>query len=142
MEHPIEFFSEDIDFELDNADQISDWIADIIEEHEQELSNLTYVFCSDDYLHQINVEYLDHDTLTDIITFNNADEDGIVEGDVFISVDRVRDNASDLGVPFQDELHRVIIHGVLHLLGYKDKSKEDAELMRKQEDSSLSLRKF
>ncbi|MHA6248593.1 rRNA maturation RNase YbeY [Pontibacter sp. CAU 1760] len=142
MEHPIEFFSEDIDFELDNADQISDWIADIIEEHEQELNNLTYVFCSDDYLHQINVEYLDHDTLTDIITFNNADEDGIVEGDVFISVDRVRDNAFDLGVPFHDELHRVIIHGVLHLLGFKDKSDVDAELMRKQEDSSLSLRKF
>jgi probable rRNA maturation factor len=142
MEHPIEFFSEDIDFELDNADQISDWIADIIEAHEQELSNLTYVFCSDDYLHQINVEYLDHDTLTDIITFNNADEDGIVEGDVFISVDRVRDNASELQIPFHDELHRVIIHGVLHLLGFKDKSEEDAELMRKQEDSSLSLRKF
>ncbi|GAA4423713.1 rRNA maturation RNase YbeY [Pontibacter saemangeumensis] len=142
MEHPIEFFSEDIEFELDNPDQVSEWIATIVAQHGQELNNLTYVFCSDDYLHHINVEYLDHDTLTDIITFNNADEDGIVEGDVFISVDRVRDNATELGTSFTDELHRVIIHGVLHLLGFSDKSEEDEALMRKQEDSSLSLRKF
>jgi len=142
MEHPIEFFSEDIEFELDNPDQVSEWIATVIEQHGQELSNLTYVFCSDDYLHQINVEYLDHDTLTDIITFNNADEDGTVEGDIFISVDRVRDNSTELGTSFEDELHRVIIHGVLHLLGFSDKSEEEEALMRKQEDSSLSLRKF
>lgn len=142
MDHPIEFFSEDIEFELNNPEQISEWIATVIEYHEHELSNLTYIFCSDDYLHEINVEYLDHDTLTDIITFNNADEDGIVEGDIFISVDRVRDNANDHSTSFDDELHRVIIHGVLHLLGFKDKSKEEEVLMRKEEDSSLSLRKF
>ena len=142
MEHPIEFFSEDVDFELSNPEQVSHWIADIVEQHDFELSNLTYVFCSDDYLHQINVEYLDHDTLTDIITFNNADEEGIIEGDVFISIDRVRDNASDLGTVFEDELHRVIIHGVLHLLGYKDKTEEQEAQMRKEEDSCLSLRKF
>ncbi|WP_162054175.1 rRNA maturation RNase YbeY [Pontibacter pamirensis] len=142
MEHPIEFFSEDIDFELKNPDQVSKWIASVIEQHEQELSSLTYVFCSDDYLHQINVEYLDHDTLTDIITFNNADEEGIIEGDIFISVDRVRDNSVELGISFDDELHRVIIHGVLHLLGFRDKTEEEEGLMRKQEDSSLSLRKF
>ena len=142
MEHPIEFFSEDIAFELDNPDQVSEWIATVIAQHGQELSGLTYVFCSDDYLHQINVEYLDHDTLTDIITFNNADIEGTVEGDVFISIDRVRENSSDLGTSFRDELHRVIIHGVLHLLGFTDKSEEEEALMRKQEDSSLSLRKF
>ena len=142
MEHPIEFFSEDIEFELDNPEHVSEWIATTITQHGQELSNLTYVFCSDDYLHQINVEYLNHDTLTDIITFNNADEEGIVEGDIFISIDRVRDNSRDLGTSFQDELHRVIIHGVLHLLGFTDKSEEEKALMRKQEDSSLSLRKF
>ncbi|RDV14394.1 rRNA maturation RNase YbeY [Pontibacter diazotrophicus] len=142
MEHPIEFFSEDIDFELKNPDQVSEWIATVIEQHGQELSSLTYVFCSDDYLHQINVEYLDHDTLTDIITFNNADEEGIIEGDIFISVDRVRDNSVELGISFDDELHRVIIHGVLHLLGFRDKTEEEEGLMRKQEDSSLSLRKF
>ncbi|AKD02812.1 rRNA maturation RNase YbeY [Pontibacter korlensis] len=142
MDLPIEFFSEDIDFELNNPEQVSEWIADVIDHHGQELSGLTYIFCSDDYLHEINVEYLDHDTLTDIITFNNADFEGIIEGDIFISVDRVRDNATDHGTTFEDELHRVIIHGVLHLLGFKDKTKEQEALMRKEEDSSLSLRKF
>jgi probable rRNA maturation factor len=142
MEHPIEFLSEDVEFELNNPDKVSEWISTVIDQHGQELEGLTYIFCSDDYLHDINVEYLDHDTLTDIITFNNADTEGTVEGDIFISIDRIRDNATDLGIPFDDELHRVIIHGVLHLLGFKDKTKEEEELMRKQEDSSLSLRKF
>ena len=142
MEYPIEFFSEDKDFELNNQEQVSEWIATVIERHEQELSNLTYVFCSDNYLHQMNVEYLNHDTLTDIITFNNADEKGVIEGDIFISVDRVRDNSETIGTSFEDELHRVIIHGALHLLGFRDKSEEEERLMRKQEDSSLSLRNF
>ncbi|MCC9135675.1 rRNA maturation RNase YbeY [Pontibacter silvestris] len=142
MDLPIEFFSEDIEFTLQNQDQISEWIATIVEQHDHDLVNLTYIFCSDDYLHEINVEYLFHDTLTDIITFNNADEDGTVEGDIFISIDRVRDNSTSLGTNFEDELHRVIIHGVLHLLGFKDKTKEEETLMRKEEDSSLSLRKF
>ncbi|PVY40474.1 rRNA maturation RNase YbeY [Pontibacter virosus] len=142
MDHLIEFFSEDIDFSLENPEQISDWIADIVEQHEHELVGLTYIFCSDDYLHQINVEYLDHDTLTDIITFDNADIEGTIEGDVFISIDRVRDNAATHGTSFHDELHRVLIHGVLHLLGFKDKTPEQEVAMRKLEDSSLSLRKF
>ena len=142
MDHPIEFHSEDVDFSLSNPEQVSDWIASIIEQHEFELACLTYIFCSDDYLHQINVEYLDHDTLTDIITFDNADEEGVIEGDIFVSIDRVHDNAKTLGIPFEDELHRVLIHGVLHLLGFKDKTDEQEALMRKQEDSSLSLRKF
>jgi probable rRNA maturation factor len=142
MDHPIEFFSEDIEFSLDNPEQISNWIADIIEQHEQELVTLTYIFCSDEYLHQINVEYLDHDTLTDIITFDNADMEGTIEGDIFISIDRVRDNAATHNTSFEDELHRVIIHGVLHLLGFKDKTTEQEATMRKLEDSSLSLRKF
>ncbi|MFT2009689.1 rRNA maturation RNase YbeY [Pontibacter sp. 13R65] len=142
MDHPIEFVSEDIDFSLANPDKVSDWIATVIEQNEQELESLTYIFCSDDYLHQINLEYLDHDTLTDIITFNNADEEGTIEGDVFVSIDRVRDNAATLGTTFEDELHRVIIHGVLHLLGFKDKTDKQAALMRQQEDSCLSLRKF
>jgi probable rRNA maturation factor len=142
MDHPIEFYSEDLDFSLSNPEQVADWIASIIEQHEFELVGLTYVFCSDEYLHQMNVEYLDHDTLTDIITFDNADEEGTVEGDIFVSIDRVRDNAQTLGIPFEDELHRVLIHGVLHLLGFKDKTDEQEALMRKQEDSCLSLRKF
>ncbi|MBB6609580.1 rRNA maturation RNase YbeY [Pontibacter sp. Tf4] len=142
MDHPIEFYSEDVEFSLSNPEQVADWIASIVEQHEYELANLTYIFCSDDYLHQINVEYLDHDTLTDIITFDNADEEGVIESDIFVSIDRVRDNAQTLGIPFEDELHRVLIHGVLHLLGYKDKTEEQEAQMRKQEDSCLSLRKF
>ncbi len=142
MDHPIEFHSEDIEFSLSNPEQIADWIASVIEQHDHELANLTYIFCSDDYLHQINVEYLDHDTLTDIITFDNADEEGVVESDIFVSIDRIRDNAQSLNIPFEDELHRVLIHGVLHLLGFKDKTEEQEALMRKQEDSCLSLRKF
>jgi probable rRNA maturation factor len=142
MDHPIEFYNEDVEFSLSNPEQVSDWIASIIEQHDYELAGLTYIFCSDEYLHQINVEYLDHDTLTDIITFDNADEEGTVEGDIFVSIDRVRDNAQTLGIPFEDELHRVLIHGVLHLLGFKDKTDEQEALMRKQEDSCLSLRKF
>jgi probable rRNA maturation factor len=142
MDHPIEFYSEDVEFSLSNPDKVVNWIADIIEQHEFELVSLTYIFCSDDYLHQINVEYLDHDTLTDIITFDNADEEGIVEGDIFVSIDRIRDNAHNLNIPFEDELHRVLIHGVLHLLGFKDKTEEQETLMRQKEDSCLSLRKF
>jgi probable rRNA maturation factor len=142
MDHQIEFFSEDIEFSLDNPEQISDWIADVIEQNDQELVSLTYIFCSDEYLHQINLEYLDHDTLTDIITFDNADIEGTIEGDIFISIDRVRDNAATHSTSFEDELHRVIIHGVLHLLGFKDKTPEQEATMRKLEDSSLSLRKF
>lgn len=142
MDHPIEFYSEDVEFSLSNPEQVADWIASVIEQHEYELADLTYIFCSDDYLHQINVEYLDHDTLTDIITFDNADEEGIIESDIFVSIDRVRDNAQTLGIPFEDELHRVLIHGILHLLGYKDKTEEQEALMRKHEDSCLSLRKF
>jgi probable rRNA maturation factor len=142
MDHQIEFFSEDIDFSLADEDKISEWISSVIKEHGQELSTLTFIFCSDDYLHEINLEYLDHDTLTDIITFDNADEEGIIEGDIFISIDRVKDNAVTIGTSFNDELHRVIIHGVLHLLGFEDKNDEAQALMRKQEDSCLSLRKF
>lgn len=142
MDHKIEFFSEDIDFSLLNPDKVSDWISSIIQEHGQELTSLTFIFCSDDYLHDINVEYLDHDTLTDIITFDNADEEGTIEGDIFVSIERVKDNAATIGTSFTDELHRVLIHGVLHLLGYDDKNDEAQTLMRKQEDSCLSLRKF
>lgn len=142
MSYPIEYFSEDIDFSLNNSEQVSAWIAAIIAQHEQELESLTYIFCSDDYLHNMNVAYLDHDTLTDIITFDTAEEEGTIEGDVFVSIDRVRDNAAEMGTSFDDELHRVIIHGVLHLLGFTDKSEAEELRMRKEEDSSLSLRKF
>jgi rRNA maturation RNase YbeY len=93
------------------------------------MGNLNYIFCSDNYLHQINVEYLDHDTLTDIITFDNSEEEETIEGDIFVSVERVEDNAKDLNVQFDDEILRVLAHGLLHLCGYDDHTdEEEAEM--------------
>jgi rRNA maturation RNase YbeY len=139
---PIEFITEDIEFSLINQDKVTDWINRIILKHDYELENLTYIFCSDEYLHQINLEYLDHDTYTDIITFNNADLDGIIESDIFISIERVTENAQQLNTNFVDELHRVMIHGILHLLGFDDKTPELKREMQQEEDLSLSLRNF
>ncbi|MBF9223921.1 rRNA maturation RNase YbeY [Hymenobacter sp. BT662] len=130
------------EFELSDAEELIGWIERVASVHEHRIVQLTYIFCSDDYLHQLNVEYLDHDTLTDVITFDNSDDADILEGDIFISVERVRDNAQDLGVSFRDELHRVMIHGVLHLLGYHDKDLLSQTAMRKKEDDCLSLRTF
>ncbi len=139
----IEFMVEDApEFELSDAEELIGWIERVAAVHEHRIVQLTYIFCSDDYLHQLNVEYLDHDTLTDVITFDNSDDADIIEGDVFISVERVRDNAQDLGVSFRDELHRVMIHGVLHLLGYHDKDLLSQTAMRAKEDHCLSLRTF
>lgn len=142
MSEHIQFISEEVDFELTQADELENWITQIIAEHNFILQNLTYIFCSDDYLHEINLTYLHHDTLTDIITFNNADDEQTIEGDIFISIDRVRDNASQLNLSFEEELHRVLIHGVLHLLGYDDKDTLAENEMRAKEDYCLSLRKF
>lgn len=142
VELPIEFLYEDTDFILEEQPEIIGWIQQVVTAHQYQLENLTFVFCSDPYLHQVNVEFLNHDTLTDIITFDNADDSDVIEGDVFISVDRVRENAGVFNVSFRDELHRVIIHGVLHLLGYKDKELLSRTAMRHREDTFLSLRSF
>ena len=138
----IEFLVEDVDFKVADAEELTSWIERVAEVHEYEIVQLTYIFCSDEYLHKVNVEYLDHDTYTDVITFDNADDADIIEGDIFISVDRVRENAVTHGVSFRDELHRVMIHGVLHLLGYADKDLLSQTAMRKKEDDCLSLRTF
>ncbi|GAA3938051.1 rRNA maturation RNase YbeY [Hymenobacter algoricola] len=140
--HGIEFLVEDVDFELAEAESLISWIERIAKVHEHDIVQLTYIFCSDEYLHRVNVEYLDHDTYTDVITFDNADDADIIEGDIFISVERVRENAQQLGLAFPDELHRVMIHGVLHLLGYADKDLLSQTAMRKKEDYCLSLRTF
>ena len=138
----IEFLVEDVAFELSDAEDLTSWIERVAAVHEHKIVQLTYIFCSDEYLHKVNVEYLDHDTYTDVITFDNADDADIIEGDIFISVDRVRENAQIHGVKFRDELHRVMIHGVLHLLGYADKDLLSQTAMRKKEDDCLSLRTF
>ena len=128
---------EDIDFYLAHEAPLSIWIEKAIEAEGYELGSISYIFCSDEYLHQMNVEYLEHDTLTDVITFPyNHDP---IEGDIFISIDRVKDNAQDLGVPFEIELHRVMIHGVLHLCGYSDETDEEEGEMRAKEDAYLKV---
>ncbi|WP_339784280.1 rRNA maturation RNase YbeY [uncultured Imperialibacter sp.] len=135
----ITFFSEDVSFKLSSPNKVRRWIKEVILLEKHTLSEISYIFCSDDYLHNMNVQYLNHDTLTDIITFDNSEEEDQIEGDIFISVDRVKENATQLNLPFDTELHRVMIHGILHLCGYKDKTSADNDLMRKKEDACLSL---
>ena len=126
------------DFSFDNEDNYSTWLSSIVSSEGKDLGELTYVFCDDEYLHKMNVDYLNHDTLTDIITFDYC-EGSIVSGDVFVSVERVKENAIDFNVPFVDELLRVMAHGTLHLCGYKDKSEDDVVLMRSKEDEKIKL---
>ena len=137
---PIQFFSEETDFILGQQSAITDWIKNIISREDKSLRQINFILCSDDYLHKINIEYLDHDTLTDIITFPYCDPPNI-HSDIFISVERVEDNAKKFSTSFTNELHRVIIHGVLHLCGYGDKSEEEKAFMRTKEDEALALLK-
>ncbi|MFJ1435735.1 rRNA maturation RNase YbeY [Capnocytophaga canimorsus] len=132
-------FNYETEFELPEQETVFQaWIEKIIASEEKELGELNYIFCDDNYLHQINVQYLDHDTLTDIITFDYTQEQ-IISGDIFISVERVADNAKDFKVDFQTELLRVMAHGVLHLCGYKDKSDAESNQMRSKEEEKMRL---
>ncbi|MDX2173726.1 MAG: rRNA maturation RNase YbeY [Bacteroidota bacterium] len=135
----IHFYNEDIDFKLKNKSKLKSWIKQIIELEKKTLGTLNYIFTSDEELLKKNIQFLNHNTLTDIITFDYC-EDKQLNSDIFISVERVNENAKKFEVTFQEELHRVIIHGALHLCGYKDKTKPDAETMRKKEN--WALRKF
>lgn len=132
-------FNYEIDFKLDDEAEISNWISELISKENCKEGEINYIFCSDDYLHKINVDFLNHDTLTDIISFDFSVGKEL-HGDVYISIDRVRDNAKDFCVDFKDELARVIAHGVLHYCGYKDKTEQDAKLMRSKEDYYLEQR--
>lgn len=138
----IEFLYEDTSFVLDEQEELIRWIMQVVQAHQFNLVNLTYIFCSDEYLQQVNQEFLSKDYYTDIITFDNSDVADSIEGDIFISVDRVRENAEERSLTFRDELHRVIIHGVLHLLGHTDKDLLSQTAMRHKEDSCLTLRSF
>ncbi|GAA4967728.1 rRNA maturation RNase YbeY [Algibacter aquimarinus] len=131
-------FNYETDFKLDSEEQITKWIIDTISSEAHKLEEINYVFCDDEYLHKLNVEFLNHDTLTDIISFDYS-VGKIIQGDIFISVERVKDNAKDFGVSFIEELHRVIIHGVLHYCGFKDKTDNDAKVMRDKENYYLSV---
>jgi len=136
----IEFYSE-TDFNIEDTKALSHWISEIILHENHELGDLTYVFCDDVYLHKLNVQFLNHDTLTDIISFDNSLGKQI-HGEIYISVERVRENAGTYQVAFLEELHRVIIHGVLHFCGYKDKTKKQQETMSRKENEALDLRTF
>ena len=138
----IQFFEEDIAYTLKQKTAIRQWVTETITAEGYKLKELTYIFCSDSYLLQINQQYLNHDTYTDIITFDNSDIAKTIVGDIFISIDRIRENAIKFSHTEADELHRVIIHGALHLLGYKDKSPADKKKMTLKEDFYLNKRAF
>lgn len=133
----VDIYYEDIDSLTLNEEGISGWLESIVRSEEQVLGPLTLIFCSDDFLLDMNREHLNHDYFTDIITFNYCDEN-TVSGDLFISLDRVKDNAATLDVAFEKELLRVCAHGVLHLLGFNDKTDEEVAEMRSREDRALS----
>ncbi len=131
-------FNYETDFKLLDDAKISKWISTIIINENCKEDEINYVFCDDVYLHKLNVEFLDHDTLTDVISFDYS-VGKTLQGDIFISVERVADNAKDFKVEFESELHRVIVHGILHYCGYKDKSEADAAEMRNKENEALAL---
>ncbi len=137
----ITFQSEEIKFTLKEKTRHKNWLIKVAKKDLYSISELNYIFCSDEYLHQVNLDYLNHDTYTDIITFDNSEDKKTktIEGDIFISIDRVKENASKFSASFDDELHRVMAHGLLHLMGYKDKSSKDSAVMRKKEEESILL---
>lgn len=136
----IEFYSEN-QFKLKEEEEISKWISSVITSEGCIEGEITYIFCDDEYLHKLNLQFLNHDTLTDIISFDNS-LGKEVHGEIYISTQRVEENAKEYNVTFDDELHRVIIHGILHYCGYKDKSKADQEIMRTKENDALQMRTF
>ncbi|WP_423738329.1 rRNA maturation RNase YbeY [Christiangramia fulva] len=137
MEHQVNFFSE-TNFVLEREQDYAEWIVAAVKSENKLTGEINYIFCDDEYLHNINLQYLDHDTLTDIISFDNTVGDTL-HGDIYISIERIRENAGEFGVDFNEELKRVMIHGVLHFCGYKDKTERDKELMRRKEEEKMKM---
>ena len=133
----INFYFEN-DFNLNDHDSYEEWLKKVISSEEKELEEVSYIFCDDQYLLEINQKYLNHDTYTDIISFDNS-VGNILAGDIFISTERVGENAQEYGVDFQEELRRVMAHGILHFCGYKDKSEEESTLMRQKEEEKMAM---
>jgi len=137
---PIHFFNEDTAYKLKGKRRIASWIKNTLKNESKELAHINIIMCSDSYLHKINLDYLKHDTFTDIVTFQyNNKNDKLISGDLFISIERVKENAKKFNIVLLDELNRVIIHGVLHLCGFKDKKQTECKEMRIKEDYYLSL---
>ncbi len=126
------------DFEIADKSILKKWIKKVVKQEGSAIAELNFIFCDDEYLLEKNKTFLKHDTLTDIITFDYSEKNTLT-GDVYISIERVKENSQNYGVPYENELHRVIIHGVLHLLGYKDKNEKQQKEMREKEDFYLSL---
>lgn len=133
------FFVEDCKFDLSKKLKRKKWLNTIAEAEGFKIKELNFIFCSDEYLYQINVNYLQHDTYTDIITFDNSEKENEIEGDIFISIDRVQENAAQFNISEEEELNRVLSHGLFHLLGYQDKKKTDAKIMRSKEQFAINL---
>ena len=131
-------FNYENDFELQNEDEISTWISTVILSENKKEGDINYIFCDDEYLLNLNEQYLDHDTLTDIISFDYSVGNEL-HGDIFISVERVQDNATDFNVTFDEELKRVLVHGILHYCGYKDKSESEEQVMRQKEEEKMKM---
>ena len=135
----IHYYEENISSKLKDKRKLSAYIKSIIDEHiDVNRIDINYIFCSDEYLLEKNIAFLDHDTLTDIITFDLSETVDDLTGEIYISVERVKENAEKFGVTYQHELHRVIFHGILHLCGFKDKTDADAKMMRQMEEQSLA----
>ena len=133
----INFFSEN-DFVLEKEKSFRNWIDMVVSSEDKFLGNINYIFCDDEYLLDINIKYLSHDTYTDIISFDNT-VGNTLHGDIFISTERIADNAAKFNAEFTEELKRVMVHGILHFCGYKDKSERDRELMRRKEEEKIKL---
>ena len=137
----ISYYFQDTDFKVRDRRKTNEWLKLAAESEIRRIGNISIIFCSDNYVLDINQKYLQHDYFTDIITFDYCEGDRL-SGDLFISVDSVRENSVEFGTEFKDELNRVIIHGLLHLVGYDDHTEKDIKLMRSKENYYLSLREL
>ena len=132
------YFNFETEFDLKNQDKLTEWVKATIKEEKHKFEEISYIFCDDKYLLNLNINYLGHDTLTDIISFDYS-VGKIISGDIYISIERVKENANTFKVDFYEELHRVIIHGILHYCGYKDKTENDKKIMRGKENYYLNI---
>lgn len=142
MANLIQFHKADVKYRLLNKEDLSQWLINVAKREKFRIGELNIILCSDEYLYKLNVSYLKHKTYTDIITFDFSQGSSHLSGELYISLERVMENADNLGLTTRDELHRVMVHGLLHLCGYSDKTASGKAEMRKQEDLYLSLRKF
>ncbi|MFQ3212745.1 MAG: putative rRNA maturation factor [Marivirga sp.] len=137
----IQLFKEDVKIDLRSLTSTKKWLALVAHQHSKSIAGINYIFCSDRYLHRMNIEYLQHDTFTDIITFDSRENaNAAIEADIYISIERVEENAINHNTAYQNELHRVMAHGLLHLIGFRDKTEKDKTEMRAAENQALKIK--